>query len=204
MDQLPAEGFSLGGAGLLKWTGPSQSTTLHFSSWWWLGSTWGVASALWPVVIYGWKPQAADASIMPCAGPKVKYMFVEEEKYEKPSSWQVCKYTGRETLIPTLSRAVTRVRIPTSRSVSVSVGVIGLLSKHEGQVGLQLSVSDKVEEKWRNEQDLTRNPRSGRMKPFDGSCLDCLGKCLAKATDGLTGVWRSTGFRGFNYTMVRF
>lgn len=46
---------------------------------------------------------------------------------------------------PTLSPAVTRVRMPTRRSVSV--GVIGLLSKHEGQVGLQLSVSDKVEEK---------------------------------------------------------
>lgn len=51
------------------------------------------------------------------------------------------------TWIPTLPPAVPRVRIPTSQSTSVGVGVIGLLSKHEGWDRLQLSIADKVEVK---------------------------------------------------------
>lgn len=53
MYQLPAEGISLGGAGLLKWTGSSQRTTFHFPSLWWLGLVWGSAAALLPIVTWG-------------------------------------------------------------------------------------------------------------------------------------------------------
>lgn len=67
------------------------------------------------------------------------------------------------TWIPTLPPAVPRVRIPTSQSASVGVGVIGLLSKHEGWVRLRLNTADKAEVKWRNGHDSRGNTAGERQ-----------------------------------------
>lgn len=88
--------------------------------------------------VRGKKPRAADTRIIPDAVAKNKIRVCRRRR-RKRKNHHLCEFVNIlargnvtaaiATLIPTLSPAVTRVRIPTSRSVSVSVGVIGLLSK---------------------------------------------------------------------------
>lgn len=66
MYQLPAEGISLGGVGLLKWTAHHVPLSLFVM----IGVGLRVGRGAFANCNVGRKPQAADTSIIPHVGPK--------------------------------------------------------------------------------------------------------------------------------------
>lgn len=140
-------------SGYLNWTVPSQRTMFHFSLFVKIEVSLRVGIGNAANFHLKRKPQAAKAL-------KTTYLL-HLAMWNAKTLWN--KTQAIMTWIPTLPPAGPRVRIPTSQSTSVGVSVIGLLSKHERWVRLQLNIADKVEVKWRKGHDSRGNTAGERQ-----------------------------------------